>query len=92
MVFMGRLPFAFAPGAAERRLCSSGGERRVELARDWDWLVGVWVSESEGEESIWLSPSLSADILIREGWVGVRRGEEDEREFREGGLWLIKAL
>lgn len=64
---MGRLPFAFAPGAAERRLCSSGGERRVEFARDWDWLVGVCVSESEGEESIWLSPSLSADMVASWG-------------------------
>ena len=72
MVLMGRLPLAFAiawpeadVGIAER-CCESGGERMED---DEVWFAGVWWrlalsrSEEEGEEIIWLSPSLSADML-----------------------------
>lgn len=78
MVLMGRLPLAFAIAEPEadvgiaERCWESGGERM----EDEVWFAGVWVraalsrSEEEGEEIIWLSPSLSADMLAGRKVIG----------------------
>lgn len=50
---------------AEDRVPEEGGERVAgsEFEVLFGAVVGLETSESEGEESIWLSPSLSADML-----------------------------
>ena len=78
MVLRGRLPLALAiaapvaaVGMAER--CWESGGERMDCC--WIWFAGVCVrlaasrSESEGEETIWLSPSWSADILGGAWWL-----------------------
>lgn len=65
MVLIGRFPLELAPATPDAesgivdRYCESGVERTLDCA------CGVWVSESSGEDTSWLSPSLSADIVIR---------------------------